>query len=179
MHKTHLESKHILICCTCNNCHCSSCNCKNPLHMFWDFKYHKCRVLVNGKCNGKPPGNSQECVDNAECVNGLCVCKRGYSKTPHRKCMRSYLETCENETCNLYAGLTCKSQHQQQQCGCMDDSLVYNEKLQACVSRPDMPCGKIGQAGDYGKEPFYINCEPPAVCKQEVDGDLSTSFCRL
>ncbi|ODM99862.1 hypothetical protein Ocin01_06819 [Orchesella cincta] len=153
------------------DCYDGICNCLHPLHQFYDFNRKKCITNSGGKCSGKP---AQECVDNADCINGLCTCKKGFRQTPHRKCLLDYLEKCDNN-CNIYAGLVCKAG----QCVCMDDSLVYNTKLSKCVSKVGQPCGKIGQAGEYGKEPYYVGCETPAVCKQEVVGDLSTSFCRV
>jgi len=62
-------------------------------------------------------------------------------------------------------------------CLCVDDTLVYHKGEQACVSQGvGSPCGRIGQAGDYGKDPFHISCEPGLICVNS-GGDSETSFC--
>ncbi|OXA50348.1 Tenascin-X [Folsomia candida] len=168
-----------------------SCNCKSPLHQNYDHLIKKCLSLVGAKCDsGRNSANS--CVDNAHCVSGSCICKDGWVATPFRRCMLGYGKPCENMECNSFNGLTCKNSNSPnntvnnsnsgiksgKRCSCVDDSLVYNGQMQSCVSQLGSPCGKIGQE-NYGKESFYVACEPPAICREEPGGDKSSRFCRL
>lgn len=89
----------------------------------------------------------------------------------------------------MHNGLTCKSTSANstsnqnsksgKKCSCLDDSLVYDGQTHKCLSLVNGPCGKIGQAGDYGKESFYVSCEPSAICREEPGGDKNSRFCRL
>jgi len=154
----------------------NSCNCKSPLNMLYDHTERMCVGLVGAKCSIIPGKTS--CVPHAECKNGVCQCMEKYSKTPFRKCMLDFGEPCDNGDCNSYNGLTCKSSGGKKKvCTCVDESIGYDSGMKACVSKGGSPCGKISQAGDYGKEFFYVSCEPGSHCDQVPGGDSTTAVC--
>jgi hypothetical protein len=121
------------------------CNCRNPLHEVVDNRTSQCVSLVGSACHDSPISSSTgggvmtgigalkkgspDCVQNAECVKGKCVCKEGFSPTPRKSCLLGYKQSCEPFQCNRHAGLACING----ECECFDSNLVLDTETNACI----------------------------------------------
>ncbi|CAL8112757.1 unnamed protein product [Orchesella dallaii] len=137
------------------------CQCKNPLHQTYSYELGRCMSYVDDMCSPEIDGI---CVPNAKCTKDeasekhFCRCDVGYSRTPSRKCMKDYGQSCHNEFCNVFSGLACVNKT----CQCYDSFLKYDAELKACVSTMNGPCGKVYLPMELEMN-FALNVHVPSI----------------
>jgi len=96
------------------------------MHRIYDHQRSMCLGLVGSICDDKRGG--LKCIKNAECDEGRCVCREGYSVTSKLMCHLSHGEACGPFQCNIDRGLACKSG----MCQCLDGSYTYSAVSRKC-----------------------------------------------
>ncbi|CAL8143516.1 unnamed protein product [Orchesella dallaii] len=140
-----------------NNLMCNSttkkCECDSVVSTF-DNVRNTCLRLVGTPCN-QTSGQNQ-CVQNAECNNGICTCYNGpYFNNTQKQCerKRGYNQPCEDSNyCrgNLGMSLICNDD---KRCACNSTISTYEEEQAKCMKIVGAPCSM-----------YDIECTPNSYC---------------
>jgi len=152
----------------------SRCRCRGEsVDFVWDDYRQKCVSLVGTVCDenegggGGPKRDDKfECVQNADCINGMCVCKGEYSMTPDRKCLKKYGERCNNtieDFCNRYSLLNCGDGGK---CGCeFYGQMDYNENIGECRMLVGENCEMLRPGANLPDGRILHKCVEDAKCE--------------
>ncbi|CAL8118421.1 unnamed protein product [Orchesella dallaii] len=125
-------------------CDANICQCVMPENMVFDSRKGKCVTIAGEKCvytavevddssesETKRWREELDCVSDATCVEGFCVCSKGYFENNNGTCevKHSYGEICENNNhCKEAEHFLCKNRT----CVC-DQSSNYDHSRSKCV----------------------------------------------
>lgn len=98
------------------------------MHRTYDNKLKKCVSLVGSVCDSVFADELPRCIRNAECEDGRCICREGYTVTTKLTCMVGHGQECGPMQCNTDRGLACKSGI----CECLDKSYTYSAITRSC-----------------------------------------------
>jgi hypothetical protein len=152
------------------SCGRTSGRCECPPHLTFDIRTMKCHIPAGGKCDYFPIGEEDECVPNAECIEGegRCKCLYGFRKALDGNCAVDHGLPCGNGRTCADMDLVCRSGT----CVCKFPAHQYfDEEKEACVGKPGAPCDLM--ITSKPNETDLFTCTENAFCASRSRHNVS------
>lgn len=144
------------------------CTCPEPDKIIYDPTSNKCVARVGKNCgpiHSKTEGKSSvvlDCVEDAICDDGFCICGERYFGSIHGTCVRkkSFGEVCYHEReCDL--SFSRPTICQEGICQCDERYQIYDEERKVCV-------GLVGSECNDTSTSYANECAEHAECRDGV-----------
>jgi len=141
-------------------CQKGLCTC-DPKYQFYDEERKQCVTLVGRECSLDVPRYRNECPQNGQCMNGICICSEQFARTSTGRCALGHGATCKSaEECSdlFYQCLegNCKCKYPLHQ--------LFDEKSRECLSLVAGPCTLNFTHSNEDEEHVRQRCTKNAIC---------------